>query len=90
MDEKDNTTAQTATLRVILAMSCHRQGQADEAGSQFSKARDVIEAQFKNGLEHGNSSLGMWYDWVIARILLREATALIGDGSGTAAVPKQP
>ncbi|HEX7571282.1 MAG TPA: serine/threonine protein kinase, partial [Verrucomicrobiae bacterium] len=90
LDEKDNTTAQTATLRVILAMSCHRQGQADEAGSQLAKARAVIEAQFKTGLEHGNSSLGMWYDWVFARILLREATALIGDGSGAAAVPKQP
>jgi hypothetical protein len=88
MDEKDNTTAQTATLRVILAMSCHQQGQTDEAGSQLAKARAVIEARFKNGLEHGNSSLGMWYDWVFARILLREAAALIGDGSRVDAAHK--
>jgi hypothetical protein len=71
-------------------MSCHRQRQADEAGSQLAKARDMIEANFKYGLEHGNTGQGMWYDWVFARILLREATALIGDGSGAAAVPKQP
>jgi hypothetical protein len=90
MDEKDKTTAQAAALRIILAMSCHQQGQADEAGSQLAKAREVIEAQFKNGLGNGNNSLGMWYDWVFARILLREATTLIGDGSGAAAVPKQP
>ena len=80
MDEKGKTTAQTAAIRIILAMSCHRQGQADEAGSQLAKARDVIEAQFKNGLENGNNSMGMWYDWVFARILLREATALIAGG----------
>ena len=90
LDENDKTTAQTATLRIILAMSCHRQRQADEAGSQLAKARDMIEANFKYGLEHGNTGQGMWYDWVFARILLREATALIGDGSGAAAVPKQP
>ena len=71
-------------------MSCHRHGQTDDAGSQLAKARVVIEAQFKNGLEHGNSSLGMWYDWVFARILLREATASIGDDSGATSVQKQP
>jgi serine/threonine protein kinase len=90
MDEKDNTTAQAAAIRLILAMSCHRQGQADEAGSQLAKARAVIEAQFKNGLGNGNNTLGMWYDWVFARILLREAAALIEGGSGATSVPKQP
>ena len=77
VDEKDKTTSQAAMLRVILAMSCHRQGLADEAGSQLAKAREVIEANFKYGLEHGNTGQGMWYDWVFARILLREATAMI-------------
>jgi hypothetical protein len=81
MNENDNTTAQTAAIRIILVMACHQQGRADEAGSQLAKARVTIEAQFKKGLEYGDTSLGMWYDWVFARILLREATALIGDGS---------
>jgi hypothetical protein len=88
MDEKDNTTAQTATRRIILAMACHQQGKADEAGSQLAKARDVIEAQFKTGLEHGNTGQGMWYDWVFARILLREAEALIESGSRVDAAHK--
>ena len=90
VDEKDKTTAQTAAIRLILAMSCHRQGLADEAGSQLAKAREVIEANFKYGLEHGNAGEGMWYDWVFARILLREASALIGDGARVDSVPKQP
>jgi len=88
MNEKDNTTAQTAAIRIILAMSCLKQGQTDEAVSQIAKARAVIEAQFKKGLEHGNGSLGMWYDWVFARILLREAEALIADGSRADSVQK--
>ena len=90
LDEEDKTTAQAAAIRLILAMSCHQQGKADEAGSQLAKARAVIEAQFNNGLGNGNITLGMWYDWVFARILLREAEALIGSGSGAVAVPKQP
>jgi tetratricopeptide (TPR) repeat protein len=90
MNENDNITAQTAAVRIILAMSCHQQGKADEAVSQLAKARVTIEAQFKNGLENGNSSLGMWYDWVFARILLREATGIIEGGSGATSVPKQP
>jgi serine/threonine protein kinase len=90
MNENDKTTAQTAAIRIILAMSCHQQGKADEAVSQLAKARVTIEAQFKNGLENGNSSLGMWYDWVFARILLREATGIIEGGSGATSVPKQP
>ena len=88
LDEKDTTTAQTAAIRVILAMSCHQQGKADEAGSQLAKAREAIEAQFKNGLENGNAGQGMWYDWVFARILLREAEALIGTGSRVDAAHK--
>ena len=50
----------------------------------------MIETRFQHPLDHGNAETGMWYDWVFARILLREAEALIGDGSGAAAVPKQP
>jgi serine/threonine protein kinase len=88
MNEKDNTTSQTAAIRIILAMSCYRQGMAVEAGSQLAKARVTIEAQFKNGLEHGNNSQGMWYDWVFARILLREAEALIEGGARTHPAPK--
>jgi eukaryotic-like serine/threonine-protein kinase len=77
MDKKEENTAQDASLRIIFAMSRKQQGHADEAGSQLSKARNTIETRFKNGLEHGDSGQGMWYDWLFARILLREATAMI-------------
>jgi hypothetical protein len=71
-------------------MSRYQYGQKDEAQTQLSAARNVIETRFQTPLDHGNEDTGAWYDWVFARILLREAEALIGDGSGAAAVPKQP
>jgi hypothetical protein len=48
-----------------------------EATSQLAQSRAAIEARFINGLEHGDNGDGFWYDWVFARILLREAEQLI-------------
>jgi serine/threonine protein kinase len=77
LDEKNKTTALYATLRVILAMSCYRSGQTDEARSQLAQAREIIEDKFQRGLERGDNTMGSWYDWAFARILLQEATAMI-------------
>jgi tetratricopeptide (TPR) repeat protein len=77
LNNEDKTSAMVATLHLVLAMSCYQSGQIDEARSQLSKGRAVLESNFKNGLEHGNAGQGMWYDWVFARILLREAAAMI-------------
>jgi hypothetical protein len=81
LDEKDTTTARTATLRIILAMASYRNGQMEEARSQLAQGREVIEGKFKGGLDRGNGIQGFWYDWVFARILLREATTII-EGKG--------
>jgi hypothetical protein len=68
----------TATARVILAMSCQQLGQSDEARSELNQARSMIEDKFKkNGLDRGTGVQGFWFDWIFARILLGEATALI-------------
>jgi hypothetical protein len=90
LNEDDANSAPNATTRIIMAMSLHQLGQADDARLQLAKARNPIDQKFKNGLERGNAGLGMWYDWVFARILLREAEALIGGGSRVDAAPKQP
>ena len=42
-----------------------------------SKGREIIESQFRSGSGPGEDVLGQWFDWLIARILLREATAFI-------------
>jgi serine/threonine protein kinase/predicted negative regulator of RcsB-dependent stress response len=77
LNDKDKTSAMVATLRLVLAMSSYQSGQVDEARSQLALGREAIETRFQNGLELGNHVQGFWYDWVFARILLREATTLI-------------
>jgi hypothetical protein len=58
-------------------MSCQQLGQTDEARSELTQARSMIEDKFKKGLDRGTGVQGFWFDWLFARILLREATALI-------------
>jgi serine/threonine protein kinase len=74
----------TATARVILAMSCQHLGRTDEARSELEQARGMIENKFKNGLDRGTGVQGFWFDWVFARILLREALPLIEGASSQA------
>jgi hypothetical protein len=66
-----------ATARVILAMSCHQLGQNREAATQLAQGRENIESKFEDDLDPGSAEHGFWFDWVFARILLREATSLI-------------
>jgi hypothetical protein len=73
----DKATALNATVRIILAMSCYQRGQIAEASSELAQGRAIIENKFNTGLDSGDGAQGRWYDWVFARILLREATTLI-------------
>jgi len=66
-----------ATARVILAMACHQLGRTEEAASELAQGRESIQGKFNDGLDPGSAAHGFWFDWVFARILLREATALI-------------
>ena len=67
-----------AAARVILAMACHQLGQNQEAATQLAQGRENIETKFEDDLDPGSAEHGFWFDWVFARILLREATSLIG------------
>ena len=75
--QKIKYPACVATLHVILAMACYQRGQTGEACSELDLGRQLIEARFQIGLTHGSAGAGYWYDWIFARHLLREATALI-------------
>ena len=65
------------TDRMILAMSYWQLGQHEQAQAELAVGRGIIQDKFKNGLDQGDLQQGFWWDWVFARILLREATALI-------------
>jgi eukaryotic-like serine/threonine-protein kinase len=89
--DSNDSSPRTPTIRLILAMACYRTGLETEAREHLARARELVEPKFQLGLDRGALGIGMWYDWVFARILLREAAVLIEGGSGAAAaVPKQP
>jgi tetratricopeptide (TPR) repeat protein len=73
----ENTPARIATAHVIRAMAAHKLGEVDESRTELAAGRKMIEAEFADGLGPGNGSLGWWYDWLFARVLLREAEGLI-------------
>ncbi len=75
----DDNPARVSTIRAILAMSLYQSRQPEDARIELTQSREVIENKLKLGLDLGNGTEGYWFDWVLGRILLREATALIGN-----------
>jgi hypothetical protein len=62
----------TAGAHMIWAMSSWRLGDKWQALAQWSLGRALIAAKLDQGLDRGNAVEGYWFDWVIARILMRE------------------
>jgi serine/threonine protein kinase len=73
----EHNAPRSTTAHVILAMSCWQMGKKSEAETELRQAREMIEGKFKNQLDRGSGVQGFWFDWVFARILLREAKGLI-------------
>jgi hypothetical protein len=79
----DTNAARIATVRLVLAVCSQRLGKSGEAAAQLQQARELVEAKFRTRLTAGGDSDGYWFDWVMARILLREASGLIQNAPGT-------
>jgi eukaryotic-like serine/threonine-protein kinase len=75
----DANASRDANLKLVLAMTHIHVGKDDLARSELAQAREKIESRFNQGLEIGAGAEGFWFDWVFARVLLREAVALIGE-----------
>jgi eukaryotic-like serine/threonine-protein kinase len=65
-----------AAAHVELAMAYFKSSHMDQALAELSQGRQSIEDKFNDVLEPGSAAQGFWFDWVFARILLREATGL--------------
>jgi hypothetical protein len=65
--------SRAATAHIELGLALYQTGQQDEAFKELGLGRRCIEDKFKGDLEAGSASQGFWFDWVFARILLREA-----------------
>jgi hypothetical protein len=75
------TNAMVPTVQAILAMTLWYQGETDEARAVLTRVRAAVDTHFAGPMQVGDGTRGIWYDWLFARILLREATMLIGEGS---------
>ena len=72
-----DTRARIATARVIMAMACHKLGEVNESRAQLAEGKKLVEVEFAGGIKRGDGWNGFWYDWLFARVLLREAEGLI-------------
>jgi hypothetical protein len=73
--------SRTAAFQVILGMSLHQLERDGDAVLELGKGRKLIETAFKRGIARRADAQGYWFDWVVARILLREADELFKEES---------
>ena len=73
ISSSDRNASREATARVILAMCDHEMGNVADARTELASGRKAIETKFQKPLDDGNGTDGFWFDWLFARILLREA-----------------
>jgi tetratricopeptide (TPR) repeat protein len=65
--------ASGALARVILALAASRLRPPEEALAPLQQARERIDLSFNKGLNMNPNTLGgYWFDWVLARLLVRE------------------
>ena len=57
---------------------------------ELEKGRQLIEARFAAGLTASDKPYGFWYDWLFARVLLREAEGMIGSAAASAKSAEEP
>jgi hypothetical protein len=57
-------------------MALFHEGKLEEARESLARARKIVEAGFATRLRVTGMQ-GSWFDWVFARILLREAESTI-------------
>jgi hypothetical protein len=89
MGFRENRDYINAALEPVFAMACFRLGDVKSAKTTLARTRRRIDRAFSPDLPAAYEPLGQyqgyWWDWIIARILFREAEALIDGG---AAAPK--
>ena len=78
-DSPPGTNAQVPTVQAILAMTLWQLGETDEARALIARVRDAVDRHFAVPMRVGERHRGLWYDWLFARIMLGEATMLIGE-----------
>lgn len=77
----DEHPVRTSITHFIEAMALQKMGRVDDAWDHLRLGREPVRATFSKPLETGSMEEGFWYDWIYARILLREAETLLINSS---------
>src|SRR4030095_6813413 len=74
LSSPDCDAPRAALAHVIQSLAYWRLGQYAEGFTELSRAQERIDPAFKNGLSLNlnNDPARSWFDWVLARILMRE------------------
>jgi len=72
-----SNASRTASARILLAMALSRLNEKEAAQQELTNGMALLEAKFKSGLDLGNGNDGFWYDWILAKVLAREASAVL-------------
>ncbi len=69
--------AREASARIILAMGEYQAGREGEARALLNQVSSDVIQHSQPPLNYGDDDQGSWHAWLTARILLREAEALL-------------
>ncbi|MBN2161977.1 MAG: serine/threonine protein kinase [Pontiellaceae bacterium] len=76
-DCPDYNPSRTAISHAIHAMASVEAGDMNSARHELELGQQLVDAVFSRSLVRGSATEGFWYDWVYARILMREAESYI-------------
>jgi tetratricopeptide (TPR) repeat protein len=66
------------SARMVIAMAYAQLGRHDEAAQLVADAQSIVDERFKAPLEPWEPAPQiLWFDWINARLLVREAAALL-------------
>jgi hypothetical protein len=76
VDYETGNGIRDVNFQLLLAMTHYQTGKIDQARAELGEARPKVEEQFDK-MTFGENAY--WFDWVFARVLLQEATGLMGE-----------
>ncbi len=79
INSPNHSTARTTMAQAISAMAYARMGEIQQARTLLDTSRAVVEERFQRPLDAGSERSGFWFDWVDARMLLRETERVVAD-----------
>lgn len=67
-----------AAAGFVLAMASYQMGRTDDAETAYRDAARLVDSKFLTNIDLGNPVQGFWFDWAFSRVVMREASRLLG------------